>query len=135
MVDQVARYRKALKQDLRCSRKVKKRLLEKFSLSLSAFLEDVPSPGMDQLYAAFGPPNEMVDVLLAEVTPKEAAQYHRKNIILRIFAGILTAVLLAGATYVYFLKEQAVVHDDHVRIVIKTEGEPMTVDENQGTTE
>lgn len=114
MTDPVKRYKRALKRDLRCFGSTRETLLQKFELSLSDFLEDVPSPDLDELYAAFGPPKEMADLLMAEIPPDGSARYHRGIIHLRIIAGILASIFLAGAVYIYFFKEQTVAYDNEI---------------------
>lgn len=117
MTECVTQYKKALKKNLRCSGSVRERLLAKFDSSLTAFLEDTPAPDKNTVYTAFGPPKEMADLLMAEVTPEEAAQYRRKSIITRIAAGVLAGIFFFGAVYIYFVKDQDVVVDNEVIII------------------
>lgn len=105
MNDCVAQYRKTLKKKLRCPGSTRKRLVQKFNSSAAAFSEDHPKPSMDEVYTAFGPPEEMASILMAEVTPKEAARYRRRQILSRIAAGILAAIFVAITIYVYFQKD------------------------------
>ena len=116
MTECITQYKKALKKNLRCSGSVQERLMAKFDATLTAFLEDTPDPGKDEVYAAFGPPKEMAELLMTEVTPEEAALYRRRNTFLRATAGILAGVFLAGAIYIYFFKEQDVSYNNDIAV-------------------
>ena len=63
---------------------------------------------MNQLREAFGPPEEMAQVLMTEVSPEEKAEYHRNRRIWRIVAGVIAVVLLLFTMYVYFEKQKPV---------------------------
>lgn len=125
MSDHVAQYKKELKKNLRCSRSVKERLMGKFGCSLSSFLDDKPTPDIDELCTAFGSPKEMASILMEEVTPEETIRYHRKTIITRAIAGTLAGTVLfliiAISIQVYFYKEQDVVIDSEVIVDEVTE--------------
>lgn len=108
MTDTVLQYEKLLKKQLRCTTAVRKRLLEKFRGALLVFLEETPEPSMNQLREAFGPPEEMAQVLMTEVSPEEKAEYHRNRRIWRIVAGVIAVVLLLFTMYVYFEKQKPV---------------------------
>lgn len=124
MIDQVRRYKKALKKDLCCCGIVKKQLLERFDLSLSAFLEDAPSPTMDQLCAAFGPPKEMAKILMATLPPNELVRYHRKTLLTKIAIWALVFLFLLGGVVLYIEKSAPVeIHDG---LIID---EPIAIDE------
>jgi len=91
----ILQYRNKLKKAIQCGYRARKRLLEQFDLSLEAFLEDYPAAGEAQITAAFGPPEEMAQVLMASVTEAERRQFHTQRRYLRIAAVILAALLLA----------------------------------------
>lgn len=95
MTNYVNQYKKALKKNLRCSSNVKERLIDKFNRSLSTFLDDKPTPGMNEICDAFGSPKDMALVLMEEVTPEEIALYQRRKIITRIILGAVTVIFLA----------------------------------------
>lgn len=81
--------------------------------SLTAFLEENPAPTPDDLYAAFGPPQEMAEILMEDVTPQEQAQHRRITLLARALAGIIAIVLVLTSVYVLFVKEFriTVIHD------------------------
>ncbi len=123
MIDSIKQYKRALKRNLRCSRRTRERLLEKFNFSLAAFLEDTPAPGKDEIYAAFGPPKEMADTLMAEVAPEEFSRYCKNKIIIGVTSGILVSilatVLLFFSLYIYIIKQTPVEFHDAVYIEVE----------------
>lgn len=131
MTECITQYKRALKRNLRCSGSTRERLLAKFNSSLTTFLEETPAPRKDEIYAAFGPPKELADLLMAEVTPKEATRYRKKSNIIRFAAGILVAIFFAGAVYIYFMKEIPVKYDDKIVIDPKESGEPGVIIEDE----
>jgi hypothetical protein len=120
MHDCVTQYKKALKKSLRCSSSVKERLLGRFDLSLSAFLEDSPNPTMTEMNAAFGSPRDMASVLMEGVSAEENSKYRKTRLITKTIAGIVTGVLLTlvivFTLYIYYEKQIPVVHDDAVYV-------------------
>lgn len=125
MPECVTQYKKVLKKNLRCSGSVRERLLAKFDSSLSAFLDDTPAPDKDAIHTAFGPPKEMADLLMAEVTPEEAAHYRRKSIIIKIISGVLAGILaitfIVLTWRVYIEKQNPV--EFHNAVYIEVEGD------------
>lgn len=104
MTDCVAQYKNDLKKHLRCCGGTQTRLLKKFDQSLSAFLEESPPQNKEELCAAFGPPKDMAELLMAEITPEEVTRYRRSILIKRITVGILAALFLTFTVYIYFCK-------------------------------
>lgn len=121
MIDCVTQYKKALRKNLPCSGKVKRRLLSKFNASLSSFLEEAPTPGMDELYTAFGAPGEMASILMEEVTAEEMACYRKNSMATQIIAcsliGITLFLLVATSTCIYFYKEEEAVYNGNILVV------------------
>lgn len=101
MANCISKYKKALKKNLRCTHNTKKQLLKKFEITWSTFLEDNPTPSMDDLCTAFGSPKEMASVLMEEVTPEEIVRYRRRKFFLwGIFGCVLALVLVWGVLVV-----------------------------------
>ena len=94
MANCISKYKKALKKNLRCTRNIQKQLLKKFEITWSTFLEDNPTPSMDELCTAFGSPKEMASVLMEEVTPEEIARYRRRKVLLWGAFGCVLALVL-----------------------------------------
>lgn len=112
MTDTVLQYERLLKKQLRCTTAVRKRLLEKFRGALLVFLEETPDPNLNQLREAFGPPEEMAQVLMTEVSPEERAEYCRNRRIWRIVAGVIAVVFVLFTMYIYFEKQKPLVMID-----------------------
>ncbi len=108
MMDTVLQYEKLLKKRLRCTTAVRKRLLEKFRGALLVFLEETSEPSLNQLHEAFGPPEEMAQVLMTEVSPEEKAEYRRNRQMRRIAAGVIAVVFVLFTMYVYFEKQKPI---------------------------
>lgn len=105
----IAKYKKTLKKHLRCTGDVKKRLLAKFDDALRLYLEENPSPDELALQSAFGMPEDMAKILMAEVTPLEAIDYRKSRIALKIIAGIMLTVFLVLTIYIYFIKQSEII--------------------------
>lgn len=105
MVNAAAQYRRALKKKLRCSAKEKERLLEGFDQTLSAYLEEHGDPAMGDLSAAFGPPEEMAEVIMEDVPPQEQTRYQRQVVISKILTCILAALLVFFTVYTWIYKD------------------------------
>lgn len=123
MTDTVLQYERLLKKRLRCTAAVSKRLLKKFRGALLAFLEETPEPSLKQLHEAFGPPEEMAQVLMVEMSPEENAKYRRNRRIRRIAAGVIAVVFLLFTMYVYFEKQKplTVINEANDLGVVSTE--------------
>lgn len=126
MTDTGLQYEKLLKKRLRCTTAVRKRLLEKFRGALLVFLEETPEPNLNQLREAFGPPEEMAQVLMTEVPPEEMAKYRRNRRIRRIAAGAIAVVFILFTMYVYFEKQKPLVMIDEANDlgIVSTENTP-----------
>lgn len=114
MTNTVMQYERLLKKQLRCTTAVRKRLLEKFRGVLLVFLEETPEPSLNQLHEAFGPPEEMAQVLMTEVSPDEKAVYRRNRRIQCIAAGVIAVVFVLFTMYVYFEKQKPITIIDEV---------------------
>ena len=112
MMDTVLQYERLLKKQLRCTSAVKERLLEKFRSALLVFLEETPKPSLNQFHEAFGPPEEMAQVLMTEVSPEEKAEYRRNRRIRRFVAGVIAVVFVLFTMYIYFEKQKPLVMID-----------------------
>lgn len=104
-----ARYRRALKKQLRCGASARRQILTRFDDSLARFEEEFPSPTYAQLETAFGPPLEMAAVMMEDVSDRETQKYAIRKKLIRIFAGIAAALFIAFSMYVFFEKEFSVI--------------------------
>lgn len=126
MYNDILRYRRSLKKQLRCGPLTRKKLLDRFGGSLAPFLEENPAPGYEQLVSAFGPPEEMAAVLMESVSAKEQARYQTGRKLIQILAVLVAVLFLAFVLYVFFVKEFSIieVHDELIpgNIVATQEG-------------
>lgn len=120
MVNTAAKYRRALKKQLRCTKAVKLRLLAGFDKTLHIFLEDHTDPSMDDLISAFGAPEEMANTLMAQTTPQEHARYQQKLLFTRILSGILIGILILLTVYIWFVKDFGITSVDYGGIIRPT---------------
>lgn len=108
----IAKYKKTLKKNLRCTGDVRNRLLAKFDSTLQLYLEENPSPDELALQAAFGTPEDMAKILMEEVTPSETKHYRIGRTVLKVISGILIAILIALTIFIFFIKQKPVVVND-----------------------
>jgi len=120
MINAAARYRRALKKQLRCTTAVRSRLLADFDNTLDAYLEEHTEPTIGDLSAAFGPPEEMASILMAQTTPQEQAHYRKKTIAIRALAYIFAGILVLFTIYIWFLKDIKVTAVDSSGIISPT---------------
>lgn len=105
MTTDVKRYLRALNRCLPCEGEPKKRLMESFRWSLTAFLEETPEPDMLTLHHAFGPPGEMANVLMSSLTAEDLLKSkHSKGrrIVLTVLAAAFAAVVLTVVAFALF---------------------------------
>ena len=112
MVNAVAQYRRALEKKLRCRKEVKNRLLVGFDKTLNTYQEEYIAPSMDDLITAFGPPEEMAKILMAEVAPQELAEYSKNALIQKILAVFFAVFLALFTFYILFVKEVGLTTSD-----------------------
>ena len=117
MVNAAARYRRALKKQLRCTTAVRSRLLADFDNTLAAYLEEHTEPTIGDLSTAFGPPEEMASILMAQTSPQEQAHYRKKTIAIRALAYIFAGILVLFTIYIWFVKEVGLTSVDHSGII------------------
>lgn len=108
MLHPASSYRRALKRNIRCTGKRKRELLNSFDSTCRAFLSENPDPSQAQLTQAFGTPEEMAGVLMAEVSEEDRKRYRRVHALRLASVCVCAALFLALTVYVYFLKERPV---------------------------
>ena len=120
MVNAAARYRRALKKQLRCTTAVRSRLLADFDNTLDVYLEEHAEPTIGDLSAAFGPPEEMASILMAQTTPQEQAHYRKKTIAIRALAYIVAGIFVLFTIYIWFVKDVGLTTVDGCHIISPT---------------
>lgn len=101
MNHEAALYEKALRKQLHCTGNTKKHLLQQFSGSLDAYLDEHPSPTEADLRDAFGPPEDMAKVLMERVGNAEIVRFDQLRKWKRIAAITLAALLLVLMIYIF----------------------------------
>lgn len=119
-------YRKELKRALRCGQAARRRLLARWDSSLAGFLVENAAPAFDEIAAAFGPPKEMAQTLMAELTVADIRGYQLQRCILQFLAGLCAAELLLFAVYVFVEKQKPIVFTEHIETF-----SPSTVNEEE----
>lgn len=99
------RYRSKLKKKLPCMRKTRSKLLCEFDCMLNGFLDENPDASFNDLCNAFGPPDEMARILMAEISKDEVRQYRLRTKYNRILAGLCAIVFLVFTLFVFLFKE------------------------------
>lgn len=112
MVKTVEQYRKKIKCKLHCTASVKDQLLNKFDKMLMAYLEDNPSPSIEELITAFGPAEETAKMLMEEVSQQEILVYRKQQTLKRVLSAVLAAIFIFFAIYSFFWKEKPLVAVD-----------------------
>ena len=105
MITCVSQYKAEVKRTLSCCSSAKARLLTKLDSCLELYLEEHPSPTNEDLINAFGPPEEMSNVLMNELSAEETQNYHKFVIIKRAITAVLLTLLIFLTVYVFFIKE------------------------------
>lgn len=109
MNKEIIRYQRELKKHLQCGMHIRKKLLSQFRDSLSSFLEENPEPNYEQLITAFGPPEEMANILMEAVPTSEQLRYRRNNKLVKILYGFVAVLFIMFALYVFYMKEFTIV--------------------------
>lgn len=117
MANAAFQYRKILKKEIRCKYKLKEKLLKNFDQSLLAYAMEFDNATLDDLYLAFGPPKEMAEILMTEVTPQEQAQYRKFTLFKQILTLIFAILLAISTVYLWFYKEVGLSSTDDVGVV------------------
>lgn len=116
----VIRYKKTLTKNLPCTRGARRKLIQPFQGALNAFLEEKPAPSMEDLIAAFGPPEEMAKTLCEQISAEEHCRFQARHIWKCAFTFILAALLVLATVYVFFLKQRPISSVDRIMIEPET---------------
>lgn len=133
MANAIAQYRKVVKAKLRCDNTEKERILKRFDHILSAYAEEHDTPAMDDLTAAFGPPEEMADMLMSEVPSQEQKRYRKRTLLMQLLIGVLALVLALSTIYIWFYKDTGLSSSDELNII--DHNVHSTIDTEQGDRE
>ena len=113
----VKQYERKLKQNLNCFSKTKSALIGSFRRSLEDFLVENSEPTFDALVEAFGTPEEMAKILMADVSSKELASRKVLLYVKRAIAVVLVLLFLALTYHVYVQKSIPVYYKDTGKLI------------------
>ena len=99
------RYKSKLRKKLLCMRKTRSKLLSEFDCMLNGFLDENPDASFNDLCNAFGPPEEMSRILMAEISGEETHKYRLQIRFKRLLAGFCAVAFLSFVLYVFIYKE------------------------------
>ena len=118
------KYLRAVRGQLDAPKADRERLLARLTQAVSAYVEENPEAGAEELAAAFGSPNRCAAELLAECDPDRVAQVRRRKRRQLTAAIAVLAVLLAtvAAVFIYFDAYQV---DHTVVTVVQYESIPL----------
>lgn len=101
------RYMREIRRHLRCSRKTRIRLLNRFTTYQRDAIDDAPD--YDQMVTMFGPPKEMARILMEEVTNEEQTAYEQSNLVKKIATILVAVAFVLSSLYIMFWKEISVI--------------------------
>lgn len=114
MNNSARRYKSKLKRKLQCSRATKAKFLNEFSHSLDGFLDENPDASFNDLSDAFGPPEEMANILMDKVDAQEKRTYRLCQLLMYIVIVLLAIVLALTTISVFFWKEKPVTRETDI---------------------
>ena len=129
MPDGQRKYTKELGRALHCSHRTRKQLMEQFNDYQHQILDDLPTPTYEQMVNSFGPPEEMAQTLMQEVSPQEYGQYRRWQVLFKLLAAVFIAVWVMFTAYVYVEKSIPII----VNETITEDTEPIINSNMEGT--
>lgn len=97
-------YERELKNNLKCGSATRRKLLDRFSSMLASFLEDNSDPTLEELYAAFGSPEELAETLTEALPAEELKRHKSRKALWRICAFSSAAILLLFLIYAVCVK-------------------------------
>ncbi|MBD5155300.1 MAG: hypothetical protein HDT15_09615 [Oscillibacter sp.] len=124
------KYLRAVRGQLDAPKEDRERLLARLAQAVSAYVEENPEAGAEELAAAFGSPNRCAAELLAECDPRLVARVRRRRR-QGLAAIIAVLVLLVALMTVRFLTIKEAL-SGYIEIYI-TEDEPFTMNEDHTT--
>ena len=104
MTAAIERYKRKVKRKLRCGSIAKLKLMVRFEAMLKVYLDDFGWPACwpteAELISAFGPPEKMAQVLMADISRKEIIRYHIFSWFIRIVVLLLLVSFILLSIYI-----------------------------------
>lgn len=111
------KYKNKLRKKLRCTNTARERLLDSFDSTLEGYLDENPNASLEDLCNAFGPPEEMANILMEQVSSEEVAIYRRRKLCVCVIGVLLAVALIVMALIVFLWKEKPFIADDEGEII------------------
>lgn len=115
-MDSWKQYKKAVRAALQCSRKQKDQLLKQLEEFKQSDIPDSEGKSFEQYIMDFGPPEEMANSLMENISKEELVQFQKGNQRLRFILCILIAAVIVGTIYIWFEKSNPVVVHDQITV-------------------
>lgn len=111
-MDDITRFRREVKRQLRCTRKLKSDLMQELDGMLSLIKQDNDNANREELVRALGTPDELAVSLMSKETAEERRKYRNKMLFIRIMAGVFIILLI-----VYVILAAKVVSETPIKSV------------------
>lgn len=118
MYNGITQYKKQLRRKLHCNNATKTRLMRQFDNTLNIYLDDHGGTATclseEDLHNAFGPPEEMAEILLTDTTSQERTQYRKSRLVTKVLITFIIAALAFLTIYIWFIKNVGITSVDDV---------------------
>lgn len=132
MNPELKRYRRQVKQKLRCVGRTKRALLARLDQDLARYAAEEPLASYSDAVLAIGTPSEVAAELNETLTQKDETRYRRRKWWLR---GAAAAVFILMAGYIGFLWKDLSTPIVFEQVTIIYEEQPDPVESEQSATE
>ena len=107
--------------------------MDGFDHTLSGYLEENQVPTADDLIDAFGPPEAMAEVLMAEVTTQEHTAYRKRTLARKVLASIAVVILAILTIYIWFFKNVGLASTNELTEIPPSCSETYNTESEEGT--
>ena len=114
------KYRRQVKQRLRCVGQARQTLLDELDRDLARFAAEEPSATYADAAKAFGAPEKLAAVMNKTLTQADETRYQRRTWLLR---GAVALLLILMGVYIYYLLNYGtytVIEDDDITVIYET---------------
>lgn len=111
-------YIRAVKRQLTCSAKTKRRLINQLNKTMSDFLDENPYATLEALHAGFGTPEQLATTMMQDLPQSEYSEFRKKKKLNQTLAGTLVLLFVCFTIYVFFIKQNPI--ESYVEIIPST---------------
>ena len=122
------KYRRQVKQRLRCVGQARQTLLDELDRDLARFAAEEPTATYADAAKAFGAPEKLAAVMNKTLTQADETRYQRRTWLLR---GAVALLLVLMGLYIYYLLNYGtytVIEDDDITVIYETGPGPIEPD-------